>query len=387
LGLTELFREDKDARKINVGVGAYRDERGLPYVLPSVREAISRIADSDYTLEYAPISGVPGFVKCALEFAYGEDSAPLLDNRIAAVQSLSGTGAIRLFSAFVARFIGEGTPIYVPNPTWGNHKAIIKDAGCSVAEYRYLGEDRVSFDRDGMLADIAAAPTGSVFLFHACAHNPTGVDPSHEDWGLISDAVKAGGHTAFFDCAYQGFASGNADTDAFAIRQFVRDGHHIWLAQSFAKNFGLYGERVGALSTVCADSEESSRVLSQLKLIIRAMYSSPPLHGARIVETVLGDSTLRSQWYGECKGMAERIAAMRGLLAAELVKRSTRDWSHVEQQIGMFCYTGLTKEQSEALVRDHHVYLTANGRVSMAGVNPSNVVHLAESIAAVTGGK
>jgi len=236
-----------------------------------------------------------------------------------------------------------------------------------------------------MLEDLAAAPPNSAVLLHACAHNPTGVDPTPEQWRTISSALKGKGLALFFDSAYQGFASGDAEKDAFAMRLFEKDGHSFALAQSFAKNFGLYGERVGVLSMVCADADEAARVESQLKLIIRPSYSNPPLTGARIVAEVLGDAELCAQWRGECASMANRIISMREALKAALERAgSTRDWSHLTQQIGMFCYSGVSPEQVDALRKDHAVYITRDGRISMAGVTSGNVEYVAQAIHKVT---
>jgi len=237
-----------------------------------------------------------------------------------------------------------------------------------------------------MLEDIKAAPNKSIILLHACAHNPTGVDPTKEDWKQISDAIKEKGHFPFFDMAYQGFASGDIDRDAYAVRQFVKEGHQIALSQSFAKNMGLYGERVGAFSLVCADAEEKARVDSQLKIIVRPLYSNPPVHGARIAGSILADQGLYNQWLGEVKGMADRINGMRselkGLLVDDLGNKN--NWDHITNQIGMFAFLGISPQQVEKLISEHHVYLTKDGRISVAGITPHNVKHLAESLHKVT---
>ena len=295
LGLTEMFKKDTDPQKISLGVGAYRDDFGKPYVLPSVREAERKLVQtSALDKEYLPITGLSSFVNLALKFAFG-DSVDA--SCIAAMQSISGTGACRVAGEFFKKFnLSANDTIYQPNPTWGNHIPIFKHAGMNVKQYRYYDSNTIGLDLDGMISDIKAAPSGSVFLLHACAHNPTGIDPSIDQWKEISHAMKEKKHRAFFDCAYQGFASGNAEKDAAAIRLFVDDGHLICLAQSFAKNFGLYGERVGAFSVMCKDPEEAARVESQLNIIVRPMYSNPPTNGARIVQTILEDPLLSSQW-------------------------------------------------------------------------------------------
>ncbi|CAK4679299.1 unnamed protein product [Aphanomyces euteiches] len=385
LGLTEKFNKDTDPRKVSLGVGAYRDDNGKPYVLPSVREAEERLLKANKNKEYSGIGGTKDFVDLSLKFAYGDDSQALKDGRVVGVQTISGTGGCRLAGEFFSRFLGKGTSIYLPNPTWGNHIPIMKDAGLEVKRYAYFEPASRGLDFSGLLSDLKGAPSKSVFLLHACAHNPTGVDPSPEQWKEISAVMKEKEHVVFFDCAYQGFASGDADRDAAALRQFVEDGHNVVLSQSYAKNFGLYGERVGALSIVCKDAEEAARCESQLKILIRPMYSNPPIHGALLVSTILGDAALKRQWYEECKGMADRIISMRQLLKENIAKvdGSTNEWNHITDQIGMFCYTGLTEPQVERMITKHHIYLTKDGRISMAGVTSKNVEYIAKSIAEV----
>jgi len=388
LGIAQAFRESKAEGKVNLAVGAYRDEGGAPLVLPSVRESERAMLARDEKKEYAPIDGLPLFKKLALEFAYGKDCAALAEGRIAGVQTLSGTGACRIAGEFYARFLPKGTAVYVSDPTWGNHIPIMELAGLEVRRYRYLDRQSNSLNLDGFLEDIAGAPDGSVFLLHACAHNPTGVDPTRDQWRAVSDAILAKNHHVLMDCAYQGFASGDAEADAYAIRTFLDAGHSLLLAQSFAKNFGLYGERVGTLSVACADAEEAARVLSQLKLIIRPMYSSPPIHGALIVSGVLDDDALSKQYYEECAMMATRIGEMRKGLRAELTAAgSTHDWSHVTDQIGMFAFTGMNAAMCDELTDEHNIFLTRDGRISIAGLNPANLATVARAIHKVTDGK
>lgn len=385
LGITEAFKADKFDKKINLGVGAYRDDQGKPYVLPSVREAEQRILGRDMDKEYAGITGVPAFTKAAALLAYGADSAPLKENRIAITQSISGTGALRIGGAFIERFYPHAKTIYIPNPSWANHNAVFKDSGLKIEKYRYYNKDIIGLDFDGLIVDIKNAPRHSIFLLHACAHNPTGVDPTPEQWNAISDAIKSGEHYAFFDMAYQGFASGNTGKDAYAVRHFVKEGHNIALCQSFAKNMGLYGERVGAFSIVCESAEEKSRVDSQIKILVRPLYSNPPINGARIAAEILNDTKLNQQWLDEVKGMADRIIAMRSSLKSNLEKLgSQRDWSHITSQIGMFCFTGLQAEQVKKLAQEHSVYGTLDGRISVAGITSGNVQYLAEAIHKVT---
>ncbi|KFY16002.1 hypothetical protein V492_01634 [Pseudogymnoascus sp. VKM F-4246] len=384
LGITEAFKADSFAEKINLGVGAYRDDAGKPYVLPSVRTAEDKVIAGKLNKEYAGITGVPEFTKAAAVLAYGEGSDAL--DRLVITQSISGTGALRIGGEFLAKFYPGAKKIYIPTPSWANHGAIFTESGLEVQKYRYYNKDTIGLDFEGMIADIKAADKNSVFLLHACAHNPTGIDPTPEQWKQISDAVKEGEHFAFFDMAYQGFASGDTNKDAFPVRLFIEQGHNICLATSFAKNMGLYGERAGTFSIVCEDAAEKKRVDSQVKIIVRPLYSNPPVHGARIAAEILNNPELNKQWLGEVKGMADRIIKMRALLKDNLEKLGSKhDWSHITSQIGMFAYTGLTPEQMSTLAQEHSVYATKDGRISVAGITSANVERLAKAIYAVKG--
>ncbi|RMD44549.1 hypothetical protein DV735_g572, partial [Chaetothyriales sp. CBS 134920] len=386
LGITEAFKADAFPEKINLGVGAYRDDNGKPYVLPSVRAAEEKVIQKKLDKEYAGITGVPSFTQAAALLAYGADSKAIKEDRVAITQAISGTGALRIGGAFLARFYPHGKTIYVPTPSWANHKAVFSDSGLEVKQYRYYNKDTIGLDFEGLIADLKAIPSKSIVLLHACAHNPTGVDPTQEQWQQISKVVKEKEHFSFFDMAYQGFASGNADKDAYALRYFVEQGHDLVLAQSFAKNMGLYGERVGAFSVVTDSAEEKRRVDSQIKILVRPLYSNPPIHGARIASEILNDPALQEQWLGEVKGMADRIIKMRALLKENLQQLgSKQNWDHITNQIGMFAYTGLSPEQMDALAKEHSVYATKDGRISVAGITSGNVKRLAESIYKVAG--
>ncbi|EEQ33636.1 aspartate aminotransferase [Microsporum canis CBS 113480] len=387
LGITEAFKADSFKEKINLGVGAYRDDQGKPYVLPSVKAAEAKVVNASMDKEYAGITGVPAFTKSAAELAYGKDSAAIKDGRIAITQTISGTGALRVAAAFIERFYPHGKTIYIPTPSWANHGAVFKDAGLQVEKYRYYNKETIGLDFEGLIADMKAAPEKSVFLLHACAHNPTGIDPTQPQWREIAEVMKSKGHFAFFDMAYQGFASGDINKDAYALRYFVEQGMPLLLCQSFAKNMGLYGERVGAFSVACESAEEKKRVDSQIKILVRPLYSNPPVHGARIASTIMNDPELNKQWLGELKGMADRIIEMRALLKSNLEQLGSKhDWSHITSQIGMFAYTGLKPEQMEKLSKEQHsVYATKDGRISVAGITSANVKRLAECIYKVTG--
>ncbi|XP_055709232.1 aspartate aminotransferase, mitochondrial-like [Phlebotomus papatasi] len=385
LGIAEAFKKDPNPKKINLGAGTYRDDNGKPYVLPSILKAEQRITESRMDKEYAPISGYPEFTKHAIALALGDDNPVLSAGRNATVQSISGTGALRVAAAFLNSFFPGSREIYLPVPSWGNHVPIFKHAGLQINSYRYYDPKSCGLNFTAALEDISKIPERSIVLLHACAHNPTGVDPRREQWKELSAVIKQRNLFPFFDMAYQGFASGDIDNDAFAVRQFLADGHDIILTQSFAKNMGLYGERAGAMTVVCRDKDEAERVLSQVKILIRPMYSNPPIHGARLVTEILKDNQLRSEWLKDVKGMADRIIGVRQDLRTALEKLgSPRNWQHITDQIGMFCFTGMDQAQCERIIKDYSVYLTKDGRISMSGVNSKNVQYLAESIHAVT---
>jgi len=385
LGVTEAFKRDTNPNKMNLGVGAYRDDNGKPYVLPSVRLAESKIIERSMDKEYAPISGPPEFCKASINLALGEGNEWVQNGLNATVQGISGTGSLRIGTAFLSAFFPGNKEIYMPTPTWGNHIPLAKHAGLTVKQYRYYDPKTCGFDFHGALLDIAKIPERSIILLHACAHNPTGVDPRPEQWAELSKVIKERKLFPFFDMAYQGFASGNIDKDAAAVRMFLKDGHQIALSQSYAKNMGLYGERAGAFSLICSSKEEAAATMSQLKIIIRPMYSNPPVTGARIAVEILTDPELRSLWLLDVKGMADRIISMRGLLRSNLAKEgSSKDWAHITDQIGMFCFTGMTWPQVERLAKEFSIYLTKDGRISVAGITSKNVGYLAHAIHEVT---
>ena len=271
--------------------------------------------------------------------------------------------------------------VYLSNPTWGNHKNIFADAHVETRSYRYFDKETVGLDFEGLMADLDAAPAGAVVLLHGCAHNPTGVDPTKAQWEQIADLCQHKGLLPFFDVAYQGFASGSLDEDAFAPRLFESRGIEFICAQSYSKNLGLYGERVGALNFVLADAQSAGRVLSQVKRLARAMYSNPPVHGARIVATVIGDPELYAAWKAEMQSMAGHINGVRTALEAALKKREpSRDWSFVTRQIGMFSFTGLSAAQVAYMAKTWSIYMTSNGRISLAGLSSGKVDYLAEAM-------
>lgn len=387
LGVTVAFNKDQSPNKLNLGVGAYRTEEGKPLVLNVVKRAEQMLVnDQSRVKEYLPIVGLADFNKLSAKLIFGADSPAIQENRVATVQCLSGTGSLRVGGEFLARHYHERT-VYIPQPTWGNHPKIFTLAGLSVKTYRYYNPETRGLDFEGMQEDLGTAPSGAIVLLHACAHNPTGVDPTIEQWEQIRQLMRSKSLLPFFDSAYQGFASGSLDADAQSVRIFVADGGECLAAQSYAKNMGLYGERVGALSIVCKTADAASKVESQLKLVIRPMYSSPPLHGASIVAAILKDSDLYNEWTLELKAMADRIISMRQKLFEALQAKGTPgDWSHIVKQIGMFTFTGLNSEQVTFMTNEYHIYMTSDGRISMAGLSSRTVPHLADAIhAAVTG--
>ncbi|XXG55857.1 hypothetical protein AAC387_Pa03g3424 [Persea americana] len=382
LGVTVAYNKDPSPIKLNLGVGAYRTEEGKPLVLNVVRHAEQMLVnDRSRVKEYLPITGLADFNKSSAKLIFGSDSPAIQEKRVATVQCLSGTGSLRVGAEFLARHYHQRT-IYIPQPTWGNHPKVFTFAGLSVKTYRYYDPATRGLNFQGLLEDLGSAEaSGAIVLLHACAHNPTGVDPTLDQWEQIRQLMRSKALLPFFDSAYQGFASGSLDADAQPIRMFVADGGELLAAQSYAKNMGLYGERVGALSFVCKSADVAVRVESQLKLVIRPMYSNPPIHGASIVATILNNRDMYNEWTIELKAMADRIISMRQQLFDALRARGTPgDWSHIIKQIGMFTFTGLNTEQVAFMTREYHIYMTSDGRISMAGLSSKTVPHLADAI-------
>ena len=370
---------------MSLGVGAYRTDEGKPWILPVVKKAEDKLAkdieNETINHEYLPVLGSETFAAASTAMLLGEDSPALKEGRAFGAQALSGTGALRNGAEFLKRQMGCDT-VLMSDPTWGNHGLIFKNAGFTDArKYRYWDGETRALNFEGMLEDIGAAPPNSVVILHACAHNPTGVDPTQEQWAKIADLIKEKRLFPFFDCAYQGFASGDLDKDAWAVRYFVERGFELFCSQSYSKNFGLYNERAGNLTVVVNSPDVVANFRSQLTLIVRAMYSNPPAHGCRIVDTVLKDPALYAEWRECISTMSGRIIAMRAGLRERLEKLGTPGtWSHITDQIGMFSFTGLNPDMCEFLKNERHIYLLRNGRVSMCGVTPGNIDYVAQSI-------
>ncbi|XP_019718163.1 aspartate aminotransferase, cytoplasmic-like [Hippocampus comes] len=385
--LSADFREDNHPQKVNLGVGAYRTDDSQPWVLPVVKK-VERLIVEDTSLnhEYLPILGLPEFRSAASKVALGEDSPAVKEGRVGGVQSLGGTGALRIGAEFLRRWHNgvnnTATPVYVSAPTWANHNGVFADAGFKdIRPYRYWNGAKRGLDLRGLLDDLEQAPEGSIFVLHACAHNPTGTDPNQGQWRQIAEIMKNRNLFVFFDSAYQGFASGSLEKDAWAIRFFVSQGFELFVAQSFSKNFGLYNERVGNLTVVARDGDNLGRILSQMEKIVRTTWSNPPSQGARIVSKTLNCPQLFAEWQDNVKTMADRVLLMRDQLKLKLLSLGTPGtWDHITQQIGMFSFTGLNPNQVAYMIKEKHVYLMANGRINMCGLTSKNLDYVAQSI-------
>lgn len=381
LGLTEKFNADTDPRKVNLGVGVYQDETGKLPLLAAVRAAEERLAAEPKPRGYLPIDGMTLYDDDVKALVFGEGSDAVTSGRTITIQALGGTGALKIGADFL-KFLNPDARVLISTPSWENHRALFTRAGIEVGEYRYYDPARRGIDVDGMLADLRAAASGTIVLLHACCHNPTGYDLSPAQWDEVIAVVKAGGLVPFLDMAYQGFAK-SLEEDGAVVRKFVDAGLSFFCSTSFSKSFSLYGERVGALSIVCADADEAKRVLSQVKIVVRTNYSNPPTHGAALVETVLKDADLRALWVDELAAMRDRIKEMRQALVAGLEAEGVTDFGFIAEQVGMFSYSGLTKDQMIKLREEHHVYGTDAGRICVAALNAGNVEYVSKAIAAV----
>lgn len=341
--------------------------------------------DPDLNHEYLPIAGLAPFISKAAETILGASSPALAEKRVSSVQTISGTGAVHLGALFLAKFYRGNKTVYLSDPTWANHHQIFANVGLPTQSYPYFDKTTKGLDFDGLKAALDAAPDRSIVLLHACAHNPTGVDPTEGQWRDIAALLRRKNHFPFFDCAYQGFASGDLDRDAGALRYFIEQGFELLVAQSFAKNFGLYGERAGCFHFVTAPAADAAatatRVASQLAILQRSEISNPPIYGAKIASTVLNSPDLFREWQANLREMSGRIIEMRTALRAQLEQLGTPGtWSHITDQIGMFSFTGLTEAQVLQLREQYHIYMTKNGRISMAGLNTRNVEYFAKAV-------
>lgn len=380
------FRRDTDPKKVDLGIGAYRDNNAKPWVLPVVKKADEILRnDPNLNHEYLPIAGLADFTSASQKLILGEDSPALTEKRVTSLQTISGTGAVHLGALFLSKFYKKNSAAYFSDPTWPNHFQIFSNVSIPTKTYPYFSKSTKGLDFDGLISTISSAPSGSIIVLHACAHNPTGVDPTQDQWKKIAEVIREKQHFPFFDTAYQGFASGDLAKDGWAIRYFIEQGFELVIAQSYAKNFGLYGERAGCFHFVTSPSSDAestvARVASQLAILQRSEISNPPAYGARIASTVLNDKALFAEWEANLKTMSGRIIDMRKALRSKLESLGTPGtWNHITDQIGMFSFTGLTEEQVLKLREDSHVYLTKNGRISMAGLNTNNIDYFAEAV-------
>ncbi|HEY5581114.1 MAG TPA: amino acid aminotransferase [Rhodoferax sp.] len=382
LGLNEQFNADTNPAKVNLGVGVYFDDNGKLPLLACVLAAEKAMMDAPKPHGYLPIDGIAAYDAAVKALVFGSDSESVKSGRIATIQALGGTGGLKVGADFLKK-LNPKAKVLISDPSWENHRALFTNAGFTVESYRYYDAATRNLDFAGMLADLNAAAAGTVVVLHACCHNPTGYDISPAQWDQVIAAVKAKNLVPFLDMAYQGFGYGLTE-DGAVIGKFVAAGLLFFVATSFSKSFSLYGERVGALSVLCESKEEAGRVLSQLKIVIRTNYSNPPSHGGAIVAAVLGTPELRALWEKELGEMRVRIKAMRQKLVDGLKAAGIKqDMSFITQQIGMFSYSGLSKDQMVRLRNEFGVYGTDTGRMCVAALNSKNIDYVCASIAKV----
>ena len=382
LGLIEQFSADSNPNKVNLGVGVYYDDSGKLPLLKCVQAAEAQIMGTPKARGYLPIDGIAAYDGAVKGLVFGTNSEAVQSDRVATIQAIGGTGGLKVGADFLRR-LGTSDTVLISDPSWENHRALFTAAGFQVGTYPYYDADKRGINFEGMLAGLKAAAAGTVVVLHACCHNPTGYDITPEQWEQVVAVVKEKQLTPFLDMAYQGFGFGIQE-DGAVIQKFVDAGLTFLVSTSFSKSFSLYGERVGALSVLCTDKAEAAKVLSQLKITIRTNYSNPPIHGGSVVATVLGTPELRAQWEVELAEMRDRIKTMRKTLVDGLKAAGvTQDMSFITQQIGMFSYSGLTKDQMVRLRTEFGVYGTDTGRMCVAAMNSKNIDHVCRSVAAV----
>lgn len=382
LGLTDAFNKESNPNKINLGVGVYKDEQNQTPTLLSVIEAEKRLLANNASKSYLAISGQAGYDAAVQTLLFGDTLKQQHQSRLRTVQSPGGTGALRIAADFIHLCAPDAT-IWVSNPTWANHLGIFSAANLNTTSYQYYDATNQSLNLQGMIDDLLQAKAGDVVLLHACCHNPSGIDPDEQQWQQILDVIQQKQLIPFFDFAYQGFAKG-PEEDAFSIRLFLQHCDVMLVANSFSKNFGLYNERIGGLTVVAKDQQYADIALSHIKGIIRTNYSNPPAHGAQVVTTILQNAELTQQWLTELADMRARIHEMRNLLVSKLAERNlSKDFSFINQQNGMFSFSGLSPEQVERLREEDAIYMVKSGRINVAGINLSNIDKLCDAIAKV----
>ncbi|QTN29149.1 aspartate/tyrosine/aromatic aminotransferase [Rhodoferax sp. AJA081-3] len=382
LGLNEQFNADTNPAKVNLGVGVYFDDNGKLPLLQCVQAAEKTMMDKPTARGYLPIDGIVAYDNAVKSLVFGADSEPLTSGRVATVQAIGGTGGLKIGADFLKK-LNPNAKVLISDPSWENHRALFNSAGFEVDTYAYYDAAKRGVNVEGFLASLNAAAPGTIVVLHACCHNPTGYDITPADWDKVIAVVKAKELTPFLDMAYQGFGYGIAE-DGAVIQKFVAAGLNFFVSTSFSKSFSLYGERVGGLSVLCKDKEEAGRVLSQLKIVIRTNYSNPPTHGGAVVAAVLNNPELRALWEKELGEMRVRIKAMRQKLVDGLKAAGVKqDMSFITTQIGMFSYSGLTKDQMVRLRSEFGVYGTDTGRMCVAALNSKNIDYVCASIAKV----
>ncbi|HDY7884250.1 TPA: aspartate/tyrosine/aromatic aminotransferase [Vibrio vulnificus] len=382
LGLTEEFKKDPRAEKINLGVGIYKTEQGETPVLATVKKAEAALVKTEKTKSYLTIEGTAEYALAVQKLLFGADAELINAQRAKTAQAPGGTGALRVAGEFIKRQLGD-VKIWISNPTWANHHGVFRAAGLETVEYAYYNPETKDKDFAAMLADLEKASAGDVVLLHGCCHNPTGIDPTAQEWEALAKLVADKGLLPLFDFAYQGFAKG-VEEDAQGLRTFAKFNKEILVASSFSKNFGLYNERVGAFTLVAESQEIAETAFSQVKAIIRSIYSNPPAHGSAVVTHILNDAALRAEWEAEVAEMRDRIQEMRELFVATLKEEGVAaDFSFIERQNGMFSFSGLNKDQVARLKEEFAIYIVGSGRISVAGMTKSNMGPLCKAIAAV----
>jgi aromatic-amino-acid transaminase len=382
LGISEAFNADPNPRKVNLGVGVYCDDGGKVPLLECVKRAEREMTDKAAPRVYLPIDGLPAYDRSVQRLLLGNESEVIALGRAVTVQALGGTGGLKVGADFLRKF-APAAEVRISDPSWENHRALFEAAGFAVGTYAYYDPSTHGLDFAAMRASLDAMAAGTIVVLHACCHNPTGVDPTAEQWDRILDKVRERALVPFLDLAYQGFGDGT-DPDASVVRKFAATPGPLFISNSFSKSFSLYGERVGALTVVAADKDEAARVLSQLKRVVRANYSNPPTFGGQIVALVLANPELREIWEVELGGMRERIREMRELLVKKLASRAPgQDFDFVHRQRGMFSYSGLNKAQVHRLRDEFSIYAIDTGRICVAALNSKNIEYVADSIASV----
>ncbi len=381
LGLNESFNAETNPNKVNLGVGVYFGDDGKIPLLAAVKQAEKVRLEAQPPRGYQPIEGTPAYNGAVQNLLFGKESELTASGRAITCQCLGGTGALKVGADYLKRLVPDAT-VYISNPSWENHRALFEAAGFPVKDYAYYDAATRGVDFAGMKAALSAMPAKSVVILHACCHNPTGADLTAAQWSEVVALVKEKNLVAFIDMAYQGFADG-IKPDAVALDLFAASGLQFFVSSSFSKSFSLYGERVGALSIVTASKDESGRVMSQVKRVIRTNYSNPPTHGGAVVAAVLASPELRQMWEDELAGMRDRIRAMRNSLVDKLKAAGAPEFSFINVQRGMFSYTGLTAEQVEVLRSQYGIYAVSTGRICVAALNTKNVDYVANAIASI----